>query len=174
MKEHQIVHAGVGRKFQNPSVFEDLTVFENLEVSYPQGHTVMGALAFKRDAAGVEAVESIAETIFLSDQLNEPAGLLSHGQKQWLEIGMLLGQEPQLLLIDEPAAGMTDEETMKTAELFKRLAQKHSLMVVEHDMDFIEALDCKVTVLHEGHVLAEGSLATVKANPQVIEVYLGR
>ena len=173
MKEHQIVHAGVGRKFQNPSVFEDLTVFENLEVSYPQGHTVMGALAFKRDAAVVEAVESIAETIFLSDQLNEPAGLLSHGQKQWLEIGMLLIQDPQLLMLDEPVAGMSVAERVQTAELLKRIIQDRSVIVIEHDMKFAEDIASRITVLHQGKVLSEGSMEHVQADPRVVEVYLG-
>ncbi|MCD8521735.1 MAG: urea ABC transporter ATP-binding protein UrtD [Saccharospirillaceae bacterium] len=172
--EADVANLGVGRKFQKPSVIESLTVFENLEMSLKGGRGIWQALMHKLTAEKAQKLDEIMEMIDLTDKREELAGNLSHGQKQWLEIGMLLGQEPQLLLIDEPAAGMTDEETMKTAELFKRLAQKHSLMVVEHDMDFIEALDCKVTVLHEGHVLAEGSLATVKANPQVIEVYLGR
>ncbi|UXD86062.1 urea ABC transporter ATP-binding protein UrtD [Thalassolituus hydrocarboniclasticus] len=172
--EADVANLGVGRKFQKPSVIESLTVFENLEMSLKGGRSIWQALLHKLTAEKAQKLDDILDMIDLADKREELAGNLSHGQKQWLEIGMLLGQEPQLLLIDEPAAGMTDEETMKTAELFKRLAQKHSLMVVEHDMDFIEALDCKVTVLHEGHVLAEGSLATVKANPQVIEVYLGR
>lgn len=172
--EAAVANLGVGRKFQKPSVIESLTVFENLEMSLKGGRGLWAALTHKLNAEKAAKLDDILQMIDLADKRDWMAGSLSHGQKQWLEIGMLLGQEPQLLLIDEPAAGMTDEETMKTAELFKRLAQKHSLMVVEHDMDFIEALDCKVTVLHEGHVLAEGSLATVKANPQVIEVYLGR
>ena len=121
-----------------------------------------------------QKIADTLELIALSDKRDELAANLSHGQKQWLEIGMLISQEPELLLIDEPAAGMTDEETMKTAELFKKLAKQHSLVVVEHDMDFIAALDCKVTVLHEGSVLAEGSLESVQNNQQVIEVYLGR
>ncbi|WP_276678664.1 urea ABC transporter ATP-binding protein UrtD [Thalassolituus oleivorans] len=172
--EADVANLGVGRKFQKPSVIESLTVFENLEMSLKGGRSIWQALVHRLSGAQKEKLDEILELVNLSDRTHHLAGDLSHGQKQWLEIGMLLGQEPQLLLIDEPAAGMTDEETMKTAELFKTLAKKHSLMVVEHDMDFIEALDCKVTVLHEGHVLAEGSLATVKANPQVIEVYLGR
>jgi len=131
-------------------------------------------LRHKLSPAQKNKLDEILGMIDLSDQLHNLAGNLSHGQKQWLEIGMLLGQEPELLLIDEPAAGMTDEETMKTAELFKELAKSHSLMVVEHDMNFIDALDCRVTVLNEGSVLAEGSLASVKANDDVIEKYLGR
>ena len=172
--EADVANLGVGRKFQKPSVIESLTVFENLEMSLKGGRSVWQALTHTLTSEKQEKIDSILEMINLSDRVDELAGSLSHGQKQWLEIGMLLGQDPQLLLIDEPAAGMTDEETMKTAELFKELAKKHSLMVVEHDMDFIEALDCKVTVLHEGRVLAEGSLDTVKNNQEVIEVYLGR
>ena len=155
-------------------MIESLTVFENLEMSLKGGRSVWQALTHKLTGAKQDKIDEILSMIDLKDRLYEDAGSLSHGQKQWLEIGMLLGQEPELLLIDEPAAGMTDEETMKTAELFKELSKKHSLMVVEHDMDFIEALDCRVTVLHEGSVLAEGSLANVKNNQQVIEVYLGR
>jgi urea transport system ATP-binding protein len=172
--EAQVANMGVGRKFQKPSVIESLTVFENLEMSLKGGRSVWQALTHKLTSAKQDKIDEILSMIDLKDRLYEDAGSLSHGQKQWLEIGMLLGQEPELLLIDEPAAGMTDEETMKTAELFKELSKKHSLMVVEHDMDFIEALDCRVTVLHEGSVLAEGSLANVKNNQQVIEVYLGR
>ena len=173
MKEHQIVHAGVGRKFQNPSVFEDLSVFENLEVSYPQGHTVMGALAFKRDAAVVEAVEEVAETIFLRDMLDEPAALLSHGQKQWLEIGMLLIQKPELLMLDEPVAGMSVTERQKTAELLRVITKNHTVLVIEHDMQFVGDIADRVTVMHQGKVLSEGSIEHVKADPKVIEVYLG-
>jgi urea transport system ATP-binding protein len=173
MKEHQIVHAGVGRKFQNPSVFEDLSVFENLEVSYPQGHTVMGALAFKRDAAVVEAVEEVAETIFLTDMLDEPAALLSHGQKQWLEIGMLLIQKPELLMLDEPVAGMSVTERQKTAELLRVITKNHTVLVIEHDMQFVGDIADRVTVMHQGKVLSEGSIEHVKADPKVIEVYLG-
>lgn len=172
--EADVANLGVGRKFQKPSVIESLSVFENLEMSLKGGRSIWQALCHRLSSHAATKLDEILQMIDLVDRRNELAGNLSHGQKQWLEIGMLLGQEPQLLLIDEPAAGMTDEETMKTAALFKRLAQQHSLMVVEHDMDFIEALDCKVTVLHEGRVLAEGSLASVKQNPQVIEVYLGR
>lgn len=174
LKEHQIVHSGVGRKFQTPSVFEDLTVFENLEVSYPKGHSVMGALGFKRDAEVINAVEEVAETIFLTEALNEPAASLSHGQKQWLEIGMLLAQDPRLLLVDEPAAGMTHEEREHTTSILVEAAKTRAVVVVEHDMEFVRRLNCKVTVLHEGSVLAEGSLDHVTANQQVIDVYLGR
>ena len=174
MPEHQRVRLGIGRKFQTPSIYENLSVFQNLEVSYPSGRSVLGALAFKCTDEVKARVQVVAEEIGLADVLEMEAGLLSHGQKQWLEIGMLLMQEPQLLLLDEPVAGMTDDETMRTAELFVSLAGKHSLVVVEHDMAFVERLGGKVTVLHEGSVLAEGDLATVQNDQRVIEVYLGR
>ncbi len=173
LREHAIVHAGVGRKFQNPSIYEDLTVFENLEISYPRGHSVLGALAFKRDAEVVNAIHEVAETIFLQDQLNSMAGLLSHGQKQWLEIGMLLIQKPDLLMLDEPVAGMSVAERKQTAELLHRITKNRSVLVVEHDMQFVEDIADRVTVMHQGKALAEGSMAKVKADPKVIEVYLG-
>ena len=173
LKEHQIVHAGVGRKFQTPSIYEDLTVFENLEISFPRGHSVFGALAFRRDAAVVEAVERIADTIFLAGELHRQAGLLSHGQKQWLEIGMLLIQDPALLMLDEPVAGMSVAERRKTAELLNRITEGRSVLVVEHDMQFVEDIAHRVTVMHQGKVLSEGSMARVKQDPRVMEVYLG-
>ncbi|MCG8317048.1 MAG: urea ABC transporter ATP-binding protein UrtD [Pseudomonadales bacterium] len=173
MKEHAIVHAGVGRKFQNPSIYEDLTVFENLEISYPKGRNVFGALAFKRDADVIAEVESVAETIFLIDDLGKPAGLLSHGQKQWLEIGMLLIQKPDLLMLDEPVAGMSVAERKKTAELLNRITEGRSVIVIEHDMQFVEDIAHRVTVLHQGKVLSEGSMERVKTDPKVVEVYLG-
>ena len=172
--EASVANLGVGRKFQKPSVIESLSVFENLELSLKGGRSVWQALFHKLTAEKKQKIDDILELIALTDRQEDLAANLSHGQKQWLEIGMLISQEPELLLIDEPAAGMTDEETMKTAELFKKLAKKHSLVVVEHDMDFIKALECKVTVLHEGSVLAEGSLESVQNNQKVIEVYLGR
>jgi urea transport system ATP-binding protein len=172
--EAAVANLGVGRKFQKPSVIESLTVFENLEMSLKGGRTIWQSLFHKLSPEQKLKLDEILVLIDMSEKAEDLAGNLSHGQKQWLEIGMLLSQEPELLLIDEPAAGMTDEETMKTAELFKTLAKTHSLMVVEHDMDFIEALDCKVTVLNEGSVLAEGTLQEVKANEDVIEKYLGR
>ncbi len=172
--ETSVANLGVGRKFQKPSVIESLTIFENLEMSLKGGRSIWQSLFHKLSSEQQAKLDEILGLIDMSDKAHELAGNLSHGQKQWLEIGMLLGQEPELLLIDEPAAGMTDEETMKTAELFKTLAKSHSLMVVEHDMDFIEALNCKVTVLNEGSVLAEGTLQEVKANEDVIEKYLGR
>ena len=173
LREHEIVHAGIGRKFQNPSIYEDLTVFENLELSYPKGRTVVGALAFKRDAQVIERVEGIAAMIFLENQLDERAAVLSHGQKQWLEIGMLLIQDPELLMLDEPVAGMSVAERKKTAELLHRIIQDRSVIVIEHDMGFVEDIAHKVTVLHQGRILSEGSMAKVKADPKVVEVYLG-
>ena len=173
MKEHQIVRAGVGRKFQTPSIYEDLTVFENLEISFPRGRSVFGALAFRRDSEVVNRVEEIAATIFLSDQLDQFAGTLSHGQKQWLEIGMLLIQDPALLMLDEPVAGMSVSERKKTAELLHTVIQHRSVLVIEHDMGFVEDIAHKVTVLHQGRVLSEGSIAHVKSDPKVVEVYLG-
>ena len=172
--EADVANLGVGRKFQKPSVIESLTIFENLEMSLKGGRSIWQSLFHKLSPEQKLKLDEILVLIDMAEKADELAGNLSHGQKQWLEIGMLLGQEPELLLIDEPAAGMTDEETMKTAELFKTLAKTHSLMVVEHDMDFIDALNCKVTVLNEGSVLAEGTLQEVKANEDVIEKYLGR
>ena len=173
MSEHAIVRAGVGRKFQTPSIFEDLTVFENLEVSYPAGRSVMGALAFKRNTAVVQAVGEVAETIFLADMLHESAALLSHGQKQWLEIGMLLIQKPDLLMLDEPVAGMSVAERKKTAELLRLITKDHTVLVIEHDMQFVGDIADRVTVMHQGQVLSEGSVEHVKQDPKVIEVYLG-
>ncbi|KAA0578598.1 urea ABC transporter ATP-binding protein UrtD [Azospirillum sp. Sh1] len=173
MKEHQIVKAGVGRKFQNPSIYDDLTVFENLEISYPRGRTVFGALAFKRDAAVRDRVGEIAEMIFLADHLDQRAEYLSHGQKQWLEIGMLLIQDPELLMLDEPVAGMSVNERKKTAELLNRIIRNRSVLVIEHDMKFVEDIAHRVTVLHQGRILSEGSMERVKTDPKVVEVYLG-
>ncbi|MFP5513692.1 MAG: urea ABC transporter ATP-binding protein UrtD [Alphaproteobacteria bacterium] len=173
MKEHQIVKAGVGRKFQNPSIYDDLTVFENLEISYPRGRSVFGALAFKRDAAVRERVAEIAEMIFLADHLDQRAEYLSHGQKQWLEIGMLLIQDPELLMLDEPVAGMSVNERKKTAELLNRIIRNRSVLVIEHDMKFVEDIAHRVTVLHQGKILSEGSMERVKNDPKVVEVYLG-
>ncbi|WP_163264731.1 urea ABC transporter ATP-binding protein UrtD [Chelativorans alearense] len=173
MKEHEIVHAGVGRKFQNPSIYEDLTVFENLELSFPRGRGVFGALAFKRDKEVIDRVEEIAEMIFLRDQLKTEAAILSHGQKQWLEIGMLLIQSPELLMLDEPVAGMSVSERVKTAELLHQIIKDHSVIVIEHDMKFVQDIAHRVTVMHQGKVLSEGSMDHVQHDPKVIEVYLG-
>ena len=173
MKEHEIVRVGVGRKFQTPSIYEDLTVFENLEISYPRGRSVFGALAFKRDAAVRDRVEQVAHDIFLETHLDDYAEYLSHGQKQWLEIGMLLIQDPALLMLDEPVAGMSVSERKKTAELLRRIIKDRSVLVIEHDMGFVEDIAHKVTVLHQGKVISEGSIEHVKSDPKVVEVYLG-
>lgn len=174
MKEHQIVHAGVGRKFQNPSIYEDLTVFENLELSFPRGRNVFGALTFRRDKQVIDRVEEIAEMIFLKEHLNTQGAILSHGQKQWLEIGMLLIQSPELLMLDEPVAGMSVSERVKTAELLHEIIKNHSVIVIEHDMKFVEDIAHRVTVLHQGKVLSEGAMEFVQNDPKVIEVYLGQ
>jgi urea transport system ATP-binding protein len=173
MREDRIVHAGVGRKFQTPSIYEDLTVFENLEISFPRGRSVWGALAFKRDKAVIERVQDIAETIFLQDLLDMKAAYLSHGQKQWLEIGMLLIQDPELLMLDEPVAGMSVSERKKTAELLNRIIKDRSVIVIEHDMKFVEDIADKVIVLHQGKILSQGTMDKVQADPKVIDVYLG-
>jgi len=173
MKENEIVRAGVGRKFQTPSIYENLTVSENLEVSFPRGRTAFGALFFKRTADVTERVNSVAEEVMLKDKLDQQAALLSHGQKQWLEIGMLLMQDPELLMLDEPVAGMTVNEREQTAELLNRICKNRSVIVIEHDMEFVRKIAHKVTVLHQGKVIAEGSMDKVTADPRVIEVYLG-
>ncbi len=173
MSEHQIVRAGVGRKFQTPSIYENLTVFENLEISYPKGRSVFGALAFKRTAEVMEQVETIAKEIMLEEFLGTEAGLLSHGQKQWLEIGMLLIQDPELLMLDEPVAGMSARERELTGQLLRRICNNRSVLVIEHDMEFVKNIAHKVTVLHQGKILKEGSMEMVQSDPKVIEVYLG-
>ena len=173
MREFDIVRAGVGRKFQNPSIYENLTVFENLEMSFPKGRNVFGALFFQRTAEVVARVEEVAAEIFLGDLLQQQADLLSHGQKQWREIGMLLMQDPALLMLDEPVAGMSVNERVQTADLLRRISQGRSVLVIEHDMEFVKSIAHKVTVLHQGKVLAEGSMESVQSNPKVIEVYLG-
>ncbi|MFD2756365.1 urea ABC transporter ATP-binding protein UrtD [Comamonas terrae] len=172
--EPQIAAMGIGRKFQKPTVFEQLTVFENLELALKTHKGVGASMRFALNGAQKDRIAEVLHTIHLAGSVTRQAGLLSHGQKQWLEIGMLLVQEPRLLLLDEPVAGMTDEETARTAELFLTLKGKHSLMVVEHDMGFIATISEKVTVLCDGAVLAEGPLAQVQADERVIEVYLGR
>jgi urea transport system ATP-binding protein len=173
LPEHRIVWEGVGRKFQTPSIYDSLTVRENLEVSYPRGRGVWGALAFKRDAALGDKILEIAGVVLLADALDTEAGLLSHGQKQWLEIGMLLMQDPALLMLDEPIAGMSARERELTAELLNRLAGKHSIIVIEHDMNFVKQIGRKVTVLHQGKILAEGDMDNVQSDQRVIDVYLG-
>ena len=172
--EAEIAQLGIGRKFQKPTVFEQLTVFENLELALKTHKGVSQSLRYRRSAAHDQRLCEVLETIALQDSLSRQAGKLSHGQKQWLEIGMLLVQDPQLLLLDEPVAGMTDQETERTAELFLRLKGQHSLIVVEHDMAFIKAIAETVTVLCDGAVLAQGPLSQVQTDPRVIEVYLGR
>ncbi len=172
--EPQIAGLGIGRKFQKPTVFEQLTVFENLELALKTNKGVMASMRFKLDSTQGDRLAEILHTIHLEDAVSSQAGNLSHGQKQWLEIGMLLMQDPKLLLLDEPVAGMTDSETERTAELFLSLKGKHSLMVVEHDMSFINTISDIVTVLCDGAVLAQGTLAQVQADERVIEVYLGR
>jgi urea transport system ATP-binding protein len=173
MIEYQITRAGVGRKFQNPSTYEDLTVLENLDISYPKKRNVMGSLFFKRTPEIQEKIGHVAEEIFLKDQLYTKAGLLSHGQKQWLEIGMLLMQDPELMLLDEPVAGMSPREREQTAELLNRIAAGRSIVVIEHDMAFVRMIARKVTVLHQGKMLAEGTMDEVQSDERVIEVYLG-
>jgi urea transport system ATP-binding protein len=172
--EPQIAQLGIGRKFQKPTVFEQLTVFENLELALKTDKRVQSSMLFRLDSAQADQLAELLHTIHLAADVNRLAGNLSHGQKQWLEIGMLLVQDPKLLLLDEPVAGMTDEETERTAELFLSLKGKHSLMVVEHDMSFIRTISEIVTVLCDGSVLAQGTLDQVQADERVIEVYLGR
>ncbi|PPD03337.1 MAG: urea ABC transporter ATP-binding protein UrtD [Methylobacter sp.] len=173
LSEHEIVRAGVGRKFQTPSIYENLTVYQNLEVSYPVGRSVWGSLWFKRTSQVTERVHKIAEEVLLTDFLHQEAALLSHGQKQWLEIGMLLMQEPELLMLDEPVAGMSAKERDQTAELLNRICSNRSVLVIEHDMEFVKKIAHKVTVLHQGKILAEGTMDKVQADEKVIEVYLG-
>ena len=174
LTEAQIAHAGIGRKFQKPTIFEHHSAFENLELAMKADKRVRRTLFAKLTSTERDRIAATLERIRLAEDADRAAGLLSHGQKQWLEIGMLLMQEPRLLLLDEPVAGMSDEETERTAELFLTLKGEHSLVVVEHDMAFVKTLGGKVTVLHEGSVLAEGPLETVQNNERVVEVYLGR
>jgi urea transport system ATP-binding protein len=177
LTEAEIAQVGIGRKFQKPTVYERLSVFENLELALAADRRVRATLWSRLSGEQLDRIGALLTRIHLKDEAQRTAGLLSHGQKQWLEIGMLLMQDPKLLLLDEPVAGMTDEETERTAELFLSLEGEHSLVVVEHDMSFVEQLTQgrkKVTVLHEGSVLAEGPLYEVQANDKVVEVYLGR
>jgi urea transport system ATP-binding protein len=173
LEEHEIARAGVGRKFQVPSVFRDLTVAENLEVARARRHGVWANLRWDTGRAGRGDIERLAELVGLAEQLERPAAYLSHGQTQWLEIGMLVAQDSELILMDEPTAGMTTQETRKTAELFERLKGKHTLIVVEHDMGFVKAIGEVISVMHMGQLLAEGSAAEVEAHPEVRRAYLG-
>lgn len=173
LSEHEIVREGVGRKFQTPSIYENLSVYQNLEVSYPKGRSVWGSLFFKRTTEVKEQVLKIADEIMLTSFLDMEAALLSHGQKQWLEIGMLLMQDPQLLMLDEPVAGMSAKERDQTAELLNKISANRSVLVIEHDMEFVKKIAHKVTVLHQGKILAEGPMDRVQEDEKVIEVYLG-
>jgi urea transport system ATP-binding protein len=173
LTEPEIAQAGIGRKFQKPTVFEHHTVFENLELAMAGDKSVWKWLYARITPAELEHIEQVLETVRLTERRDERAGALSHGQKQWLEIGMLLIQEPQLLLVDEPVAGMTPQEVERTAELLTSLAGRHSVIVVEHDMEFVRSIARQVTVLHEGGVLAQGSIDEVQSNARVREVYLG-
>lgn len=173
MAEHEIVRAGIGRKFQTPSIYENLTVYQNLEVSYPEGRGVFGSLFFKTNDEVIKRVNEVAKEIQLDNMLDTEAAILSHGQKQWLEIGMLLMQDPELLMLDEPVAGMSAKERDETAELLNRICENRSVIVIEHDMEFVKKIARKVTVLHQGKILAEGPMDKVQADEKVIEVYLG-
>ncbi|MGB0682233.1 MAG: urea ABC transporter ATP-binding protein UrtD [Magnetovibrionaceae bacterium] len=174
MSESKIARLGIGRKFQRPTVFESQSVHDNLIIALKKHRDPLSALFYKAGRDDLEKVHELAEEVGLLENLGRIAGELSHGQKQWLEIGMLLAQDPKLLLVDEPAAGMTPSEREHTTDLLKRTAGKHAVVVVEHDMEFVRRLDCRVTVLHEGSVLAEGSHDFVTSNQDVIDVYLGR
>jgi len=173
LTEPEIAQAGIGRKFQKPTVFEHLTVFDNLELALAGPKTFWTMLLARTTSADLDRIDVVLELIGLKDSRSVLAGVLSHGQKQWLEIGMLLMQQPELLLIDEPVAGMTPQETERTAELLLLLAGQHTVVVVEHDMEFVRSLASRVTVLHEGSVIAEGDMDMVQNDPRVIEVYLG-
>lgn len=174
LSESRISREGIGRKFQKPTVFEAQSVKENLAMALRNPRGPLDVLFYRESMQSIERIHAVAEQIGLSDDLNRTAGELSHGQKQWLEIGMLLAQEPRLLLVDEPAAGMTPAEREKTTDILVEAARTRAVVVVEHDMEFVRRLDCKVTVLSEGSVLAEGSLDHVTKNQDVIDVYLGR
>jgi len=174
LDETEIAELGIGRKFQKPTVFESHAVSDNIRLAIAGERTALSALFGMRDQISDDAIDSVLERVRLLEHRNRMAGDLSHGQKQWLEIAMLLAQDPKLLLVDEPVAGMTDAETEETARLLRDIAQTHSVVVVEHDMTFVRALDVKVTCLHEGFVLSEGNIDDVSNDPRVIEVYLGR
>jgi urea transport system ATP-binding protein len=171
--EHEITRLGVGRKFQTPSTYEDLTVIENLEISYPERRGVLGSFFFQRNELVKRRIQEVATRVQLDKELETRAGQLSHGQKQWLEIGMLLMQDPQLLLLDEPAAGMSPHEREQTAALLSEIARDRAMVVIEHDMHFVEAIAHKVTVLHQGKLLCEGAMQEIQRDQRVIDVYLG-
>jgi urea transport system ATP-binding protein len=173
LTEPEIAEVGIGRKFQKPTVFEHHTVIENLQLAAAGNKSIWNAMFLALNPTQRARIEEVLETVRLQERRDMRAGMLSHGQKQWLEIGMLLMQDPQLLLVDEPVAGMTPQEVERTAELLTSLAGKHSVVVVEHDMDFVRSIAKRVTVLHEGHVLAEGNIDEVQNDPKVVEVYLG-
>jgi urea transport system ATP-binding protein len=174
LDESSIAELGIGRKFQKPTVFESHTVEDNLRLAFKADRRALTTLFWRGTPAETERIDGLLETIRLTPLRSRLAGSLSHGQKQWLEIGMLLAQEPKLMLVDEPVAGMTDAETRQTAELLKEINRTRTVIVVEHDMTFVRDLGVKVTVLHEGTVLAEGSIDQVSENEKVIDVYLGR
>ncbi|MFQ5713902.1 MAG: urea ABC transporter ATP-binding protein UrtD [Candidatus Scalinduaceae bacterium] len=174
MPEQDIVKAGIGRKFQNPSIFSYLTVFENFELSLRKVKGVFNTLFARKSSKDHEKIYSVLETVGLVDKANEMAGSLSHGEKQWVEIGMVIAQDPELVLLDEPVAGMSIQETERTAELILSISKKHSILVIDHDMDFIRSISQKVTVLHDGTVLCEGTMDEVQKDERVIEKYLGR
>ena len=173
LTEPEIAEAGIGRKFQKPTVFEQHTVFENLELAAAGRKSIWHTLSTGLTGAQRDRIDEVLQIVQLQDRRHMRAGMLSHGQKQWLEIGMLLMQDSQMLLVDEPVAGMTPQEVERTAELLLSLEGQHSVVVVEHDMNFVRSIARKVTVLHEGHVLAEGNMDQVQNDPKVIEVYLG-
>ena len=172
--EHELVNVGIGRKFQVPSVFVSLTVYENMELAVQRNRGIFASLFHGATAAQKERIEEVLQLVDLQEQANMPAAALSHGQKQWLEIAMLIVQDLKLILLDEPVAGMGRRETTKTGELLRKIAKRCTVIVVEHDMEFVREYATRVTVLHEGHILDEGNVADVQANPKVIEVYLGR
>lgn len=174
LPEHEIATLGIGRKFQTPSVFENLTLFENLELSWQKKKGVFNTLFASLDPSITKQICGVLEHVGLAGKSDKPAGSLSHGEKQWLEIGMVIVQDPDLLLIDEPVAGMSDDETEKTAQLLLSIAQDQSILVIEHDMEFIRQIAQKVTVLHEGKILCEGPVDQIQRDPQVMKIYLGR
>ncbi len=173
IREYRIVRLGIGRKFQTPSIYENLTVMENLELSHPSGRGLFRCLAFRRTEEIKKACLDVAEEIGLADKLDTEGGILSHGQKQWLEIGMLLMQNPEIIMLDEPVAGMSVKEREATSKLIRKICQNRSVIVIEHDMEFVKEIADRVTVMHMGKVLSEGSMETVQNDPKVIEVYIG-